>query len=46
VKVWVDARKWDKKIITTAIESGIDAFLLKSDDVEKNKKIRTCYYCI
>jgi len=39
VKVWVDARKWDKKIITTAIESGIDAFLLKSDDVEKTKKL-------
>ena len=38
-KVWLDCRNWKKDLVTTAIESGVDAVLVNSDDVEKVKAL-------
>lgn len=43
-KFWVDARKWDKKIVTTALESSADALLVEkgySDKVHELGLIKT-----
>ena len=32
---WVDARKWNKKVITTALESGADAIVVEKGDSSK-----------
>ncbi len=32
---WVDARKWNKKIVTTALESGADAIVVDKGDSSK-----------
>jgi len=37
--VWLDCRNWKKELITTAIESGVDAVLVNSSDVEKVKAL-------
>jgi 3-dehydroquinate synthase II len=34
-KIWLDCRNWGKDLVTTAIESGVDAILVASDDIEK-----------
>lgn len=39
MKVWVDVRKWDKKIITTCIEAGVDAFIVNKSDIKKTKEL-------
>ena len=39
-KVWVKVIPWDKKIVTTALESGVDALYVSKGDTEKVKKIR------
>jgi len=39
LKVWVDVRKWDKKIITTCIEAGVDAFIVNKSDIKKTKEL-------
>ncbi|MCK5176639.1 MAG: 3-dehydroquinate synthase II, partial [Candidatus Aenigmarchaeota archaeon] len=38
-KYWIDARKWDKKIVTTAIESGADAVLVEKGYSKKVKEL-------
>jgi len=38
-KFYVDVREYDKKIVTTAIESGADALLANDEDVEKIKQL-------
>ncbi|MFO7568220.1 MAG: 3-dehydroquinate synthase II [Smithellaceae bacterium] len=37
--VWLDCRNWNKDLVTTAIESGVDAVLVSSPDVEKVKAL-------
>ena len=37
--VWVSATPWDKKIVTTALESGADAILVAEGDSEKVKQL-------
>jgi len=37
--VWLDCRNWEKELVTTAIESGVDAVLVNSSDVEKVKAL-------
>jgi len=37
--VWLDCRNWKKELVTTAIESGVDAVLVNSSDVEKVKAL-------
>jgi 3-dehydroquinate synthase II len=37
--VWLDCRNWKKELVTTAIESGIDAVLVNSSDVDKVKAL-------
>ncbi|MEQ8161540.1 MAG: 3-dehydroquinate synthase II [Smithellaceae bacterium] len=34
-QVWLDCRNWKKDLVTTAIESGVDAVLVNSGDVGK-----------
>lgn len=34
-QVWLDCRNWKKDLVTTAIESGVDAVLVNSRDVGK-----------
>jgi len=38
-KVWLDCRKWEKNLVTTAIESGVDAVLVNNEDIEKVKAL-------
>ena len=33
--VWLDCRNWKKDLVTTAIESGVDAVLVSPADIEK-----------
>jgi 3-dehydroquinate synthase II len=37
--VWLDCRNWNKNLITTAIESGVDAVLVAHADVAKVKAL-------
>jgi 3-dehydroquinate synthase II len=37
--VWLDCRKWDKDLVTTAIESGVDAVLVNRKDIDKVKAL-------
>ncbi len=37
--VWLDCRKWKKSLVTTAIESGVDAVLVNRSDIEKVKAL-------
>jgi 3-dehydroquinate synthase II len=37
--VWLDCRNWKKELVTTAIESGVDAVLVESADVSKVKAL-------
>lgn len=37
--VWLDGRKWKKDLVTTAIESGVDAVLVNRADVDKVKAL-------
>ncbi len=37
--VWLDCRNWKKELVTTAIESGVDAVLVESADVAKVKAL-------
>jgi 3-dehydroquinate synthase II len=37
--VWLDCRNWKKELVTTAIESGVDAVLVNSSDAEKVKAL-------
>ncbi len=37
--VWLDCRNWKKGLVTTAIESGVDAVLVESADVSKVKAL-------
>jgi 3-dehydroquinate synthase II len=37
--VWLDCRNWKKEMVTTAIESGVDAVLVESADVAKVKAL-------
>ncbi|MEN6374664.1 MAG: 3-dehydroquinate synthase II [Smithella sp.] len=34
-QVWLDCRNWKKDLVTTAIESGVDAVLVNREDVSK-----------
>lgn len=34
-RVWLDARSWNKDLVTTAIESGVDAVVVVPDDMKK-----------
>jgi len=34
-RVWLDCRNWNKDLITTAIENGVDAVLVNRADMEK-----------
>lgn len=34
-QVWLDCRNWQKDLVTTAIESGVDAVLVNGEDVAK-----------
>ncbi len=38
-KFWVDARKWDKKIVTTALESSADAVVVEKGFTPKVKEL-------
>ncbi len=38
-KFWVDARPWNKKIVTTALESGANAVVVPPDCTEKVKQL-------
>lgn len=37
--VWLDCRQWDKDLVTTAIESGVDAVLVHRNDIDKVKAL-------
>ena len=37
--VWLDCRKWEKELVTTAIESGVDAVLVRGEDRGKVKDL-------
>ncbi len=37
--VWVRAVPWQKKLVTTALESGADAIIVEKDDVEKVRQL-------
>jgi len=37
--VWLDCRNWKKDLVTTAIESGVDAVLVHPSDIEKVKAL-------
>ncbi len=37
--VWIDVRNWNKELVTTAIESGIDAVWVSPQDAEKVKEL-------
>ncbi len=38
-KVWLDCRNWNKDLVTTAIENGVDAVLVAPSDVQKVKAL-------
>ncbi|MCK5176745.1 MAG: 3-dehydroquinate synthase II [Candidatus Aenigmarchaeota archaeon] len=38
-KFWVDARKWDKKIVTTALDSSADAVVVEKGVSQKVKEL-------
>jgi 3-dehydroquinate synthase II len=38
-QVWLDCRKWNKDLVTTAIESGVDAVLVNREDVSQVKAL-------
>ncbi len=38
-RFWLDARKWDRDLITTALESGADAVLVSEEYVDKVKEL-------
>jgi 3-dehydroquinate synthase II len=38
-QVWLDCRNWNKDLVTTAIESGVDAVLVAQSDVAKVKSL-------
>ena len=38
-KFWFKLSKWDKKIITTVLETGFDAIYVKKDDLEKVREL-------
>jgi 3-dehydroquinate synthase II len=37
--VWLDVRKWDKDLVTTALECGVDALVTKPEEMEKVKEL-------
>ena len=37
--VWLDCRNWKKELVTTAIESGVDAVLVAPSDIDKVKAL-------
>ncbi len=37
--VWLDCRKWNKDLVTTAIETGVDAVLVNRTDIDKVKAL-------
>lgn len=38
-KYWLDAREWDREIVTTALESGVDAIFVKPEYVSQVKEL-------
>ena len=38
-KFWLDARKWNRDIVTTALESGADAVFVLKENVEKVREL-------
>ena len=36
---WLDARKWDRDLVTAALESGADAVFVSKEDVSKTKEL-------
>lgn len=38
-KVWLDCRNWNKDLVTTAIESGVDAVLVNPENIKKVKAL-------
>ena len=38
-KFWLDARKWNRDLVTTALESGADAVFVSEDCVDKVKEL-------
>ena len=38
-KFWLDAREWDRDLVTTALESGADAVFVTKDYVDKVKEL-------
>jgi 3-dehydroquinate synthase II len=38
-KLWLDARKWDRDLVTTALESGADAVFVLDEYVEKVREL-------
>jgi 3-dehydroquinate synthase II len=38
-RVWLDCRDWNKDLVTTAIESGVDAVLVAGADVDRVKAL-------
>lgn len=38
-KFWVDAREWDRNIVTTALESGADAIFVNQEYVDRVKEL-------
>lgn len=37
--VWLDCRNWKKELVTTAIESGVDAVVVRREDVDQVKAL-------
>jgi len=37
--VWIDVRKWNKNLVTTALENGADALIAQAADVKKIKEL-------
>ena len=38
-RFWLDARKWNRNAVTTALESGADAIFVLEEDVDKVKEL-------
>jgi len=38
-KFWFDARNWNRELVTTALESGVDAILVSSEDTQKVRNL-------
>jgi 3-dehydroquinate synthase II len=38
-KFWLDARKWDRNLVTTALESGADAVFVEDEYVDKVREL-------